>query len=326
MCLSSNGLAVPEHLDALADAGVTHMTITVNAVDPAIGAKIYSWVKDGKVAYRGEEAARLLLERQALAVAGLKQRGITVKLNSIVIPTINDQHMAEVARWGAELGADLMNLMPMYPTPNTIFEALGEPSRQVMQQLRADCADHMSQMTHCTRCRADAVGLLGRDRSKEMSGCLSLCSKLSAPKEVVRPYVAVASREGALVNLHLGQAAEFQIWGPIPGGFSLLEVRPAPEAGGGELRWKKLAESLSDCRSVLISGIRGNASGGADQLRRGALRGERLHRRGAQGHLRGRRPVRFPHPQGQGLPRRKDGPGRRHGLHVNTKATRGASS
>ncbi|MBU4564066.1 MAG: hypothetical protein KMY53_05805 [Desulfarculus sp.] len=25
--------------------------------------------------------------------------------------------------------------------------------------------------------------------------------------------------------------------------------------GGGELRWKKLAESLGDCRNVLISGI-----------------------------------------------------------------------
>ena len=255
LCLSSNGLAVPEHLDDLADAGVTHMTITVNAVDPAIGAKIYSWVKDGKVAYRGKEAARLLLERQALAVAGLKQRGITVKLNSIVIPTINDRHMTEVARWGAELGADLMNLMPMFPTANTPFEVLGEPSRQLMQQLRADCDEHISQMTHCTRCRADAVGLLGQDRSKEMSGCLSACTKLPAAKEVVRPYVAVASREGALVNLHLGQAAEFQIWGPIPGGFSLLEVRPAPEAGGGELRWKKLAESLGDCRNVLVSGI-----------------------------------------------------------------------
>lgn len=255
LCLSSNGLAVPEHLDALADAGVTHMTITVNAVDPAVGAKIYAWVKEGKVAYRGQEAAKLLLERQGQAVAGLKQRGITVKINSIVIPTVNDQHMGEVARWAAELGADLMNLMPMYPTPNTVFEVLGEPSRQLMQQLRAECAEHLNQMSHCTRCRADAVGLLGQDRSQEMSGCLSSCTKLPEPRETVRPYVAVASREGVLVNLHLGQAPEFQIWGPIPGGFSLLEVRSAPEAGGGELRWKNLAESLSDCRNVLVSGI-----------------------------------------------------------------------
>lgn len=255
LCLSSNGLAVPEHLDELAGAGVTHMTITVNAVDPVIGAKIYAYVKDGKVAYRGEDAAKLLLERQALAVAGLKARGVTVKLNTIVLPGVNDGHVQEVARWGAELGADLMNLMPMHPNAGTPFGDLGEPSRPLMQRLREVCGGYMSQMTHCTRCRADAVGLLGQDRSGEMAGCLSSCAKLPTPKDAARPYVAVASREGMLVNLHLGQATEFQIWGPGGGGYELVETRSAPAAGGGELRWKELAELLGDCRNVLVSGI-----------------------------------------------------------------------
>ncbi|MCB2227914.1 MAG: nitrogenase cofactor biosynthesis protein NifB [Desulfarculaceae bacterium] len=254
-CLSSNGLAVPAHLDELAQVGVTHMTITINAVDPAIGSRIYAYVKDGKMAYRGEEAARLLLSRQSEAVAGLKERGIVVKLNTIVIPGVNDQHVEEVARWGAELNADLMNLMPMYPTAGTPFESLGEPSRPLMQSLREVCDRHMSQMTHCTRCRADAVGLLGQDKSKEMAGCLSSCGKLPEPMDLTRPHVAVASREGLLVNLHLGQAMEFQIWGPGVEGFELIETRPAPPAGDGELRWKRLAESLDDCRNVLVSGI-----------------------------------------------------------------------
>ncbi|MDY0228157.1 MAG: radical SAM protein, partial [Desulfomicrobium apsheronum] len=48
-CLSSNGLALPEHVDRLAELGVTHVTVTMNAVDPEIGAKIYSWVRVGKV-------------------------------------------------------------------------------------------------------------------------------------------------------------------------------------------------------------------------------------------------------------------------------------
>jgi hypothetical protein len=61
--------------------------------------------------------------------------------------------------------------------------------------------------------------------------------------------------EHALVYLHLGQAAEFQIWGPGLGGFDLIEVREAPIAGQGELRWKQLAELLPDCRHVLVSGI-----------------------------------------------------------------------
>ena len=63
-CLSSNGLALPEHVDRLAELGVTHVTVTMNAVDPQIGAKIYSWVRVGKVVYRGVEGAKILLERQ----------------------------------------------------------------------------------------------------------------------------------------------------------------------------------------------------------------------------------------------------------------------
>lgn len=255
LCLSSNGLAVPEYLDELAEVCVTHMTLTVNAVEPAVGAQIYSWVKDGKVAYRGQDAARLLLERQAEALVGLKERGIIVKLNTIVIPGVNDRHVEAVARWGADLGADLMNLMPMYPNAGTPFENLGEPSRPLMQELRETCHKHLSQMSHCTRCRADAVGLLGHDRSREMAGCLSSCSQLAEPKDVTRPYVAVASREGVLVNLHLGQAAEFQIWAPVVGGYEQIDLRPAPPAGEGELRWKKLADLLYDCRHVLVSGI-----------------------------------------------------------------------
>jgi nitrogen fixation protein NifB len=255
LCLASNGLAVPAYLDDLAAAGLTHMTLTVNAVDPAVGAKIYAWVKDGKVVYRGQDGAQLLLDRQTTALTGLKRLGLAVKVNTIVIPGINDGHVVEVARWAGELGADLMNLMPMYPAANTPFERLGEPGRPLMQELRRVCAEFMEQMTHCTRCRADAVGLLGDDRSREMAGCLSSCSRLAEPLDQNRPYVAVASREGMLVNLHLGQAAEFQIWGPAPGGFEMLETRPAPPAGDGELRWQRLAQSLDDSRHVLVSGI-----------------------------------------------------------------------
>ena len=40
LCLSSNGLAVPDYVDEIADLGITHVTITANAIDPEI-AKMY---------------------------------------------------------------------------------------------------------------------------------------------------------------------------------------------------------------------------------------------------------------------------------------------
>jgi nitrogen fixation protein NifB len=67
--------------------------------------------------------------------------------------------------------------------------------------------------------------------------------------------VAVATREGVLVNLHLGEATSLQIWGEKNGGFQMIEARPAPRPGGGADRWWTLAETLKDCRAVLASAM-----------------------------------------------------------------------
>ena len=46
-CLSTNGLNLKPYIDEIAELGVSHVTITINAVDPEITAKIYAWVRDG---------------------------------------------------------------------------------------------------------------------------------------------------------------------------------------------------------------------------------------------------------------------------------------
>jgi nitrogen fixation protein NifB len=248
-CLSSNGLALPEHVDRLVELGVTHVTVTVNAVDPEIGARIYSWVRIGKVVYRGVDGARMLLERQLESIRLLKARGVTVKVNSIVIPGVNDHHLPEVARVAAELGADIQNLIPLHPTADTPFAEMEEPSKELIHGLRAENGEIITQMTHCRRCRADAVGLLCSDRSSELMPTLN---KLACDGKRKRPYVAVASREGMLVNMHLGEAPSFQIWAPQGSGALLVEERDAPEVGCGPERWRKLAEILHDCSLVLV--------------------------------------------------------------------------
>ena len=254
LCLATNGLGLPPYLDELAELKVSHVTLTVNAVDPEIGSQIYSWVRDGKVIYRGLMAAEVLLERQLESIAGLKARGITVKVNTIIIPGINDHHVQEVATKMAELGVDILNCMPMYPNQDTPFGDVPEPRPEQMTGIRREAEKFLPQMHHCTRCRADAVGLLDTDRTDEFRGCLSACaSQVPAPAD--RPYVAVATQEGVLVNLHLGEAAAFQVWGPKDGGFQMIEVRPAPRPGSGPDRWWVMAETLKDCRAILVSAL-----------------------------------------------------------------------
>jgi nitrogen fixation protein NifB len=256
LCLASNGMNLAPHVEELAEIGVSHVTVTINAVDPAIGCRIYGWVSDGNIVYRGKQAAKLLLARQLQAVAQLKKHGITVKINTIVIPGINEGHVPEVAGKMKEMGADLLNCMAMFPNADTPFAGIPEPSTEKMAEVRDLAEQYLPQMRHCTRCRADAVGLLDDDRTGQMRGCLSACASLPEPAEVDRPYVAVATMEGMLVNQHLGEAESFQIWGQDPAdGYRLVEVRPAPSRGGGPQRWMRTARLLRDCRAVLVNDL-----------------------------------------------------------------------
>ncbi|GAB7024145.1 nitrogenase cofactor biosynthesis protein NifB [Salidesulfovibrio brasiliensis] len=256
-CLSSNGLGMPPYLDKLKELGVTHATITMNAVDPDIAERIYAWARDGKVIYRKKDAAKILIERQLESIKGLVERGITVKVNTIVIPGYNDHHVEAVAKVVGELGATLQNCIPVYPNKDTPFADVREPDHAMIKELRKGAGQHVEQMTHCKRCRADAVGLLEKDRSGEFADTLDMCSRLlPSCEDEDRPNVAVASREGMLVNMHLGEARSFQIWGPAPdGGFHKIEDRPAPPMGGGPKRWESLASTLKDCRAVLAAAM-----------------------------------------------------------------------
>lgn len=163
MCISTNGLNLAEYIDDLAEAGVTHVTVTVNAVDPVVGQQIYSWVRLGDTTHRDIEGAKLLLSRQTEAIRRLKARGFVVKVNTVVLPGINTDHIGAIAQDVAHLGADVMNCIPLIPVQDTPFACLEAPGDHEMDRVRNVASLHIPQMYHCRRCRADAVGLLCAD-------------------------------------------------------------------------------------------------------------------------------------------------------------------
>ncbi len=266
LCVATNGLNLLPYLDDLKRLQVSHVTITINAVDPKIGEQIYSWMRIGKKVVRSRDGVPILLERQRSAVQGLKQRGIIVKINSILLPGINEDHIVSVAREMAGLNVDVFNCMPYYPSPGSAFESLAEPSPQMVTDLRKQAGRYVKQMTHCTRCRSDAVGLLGEATSKKLMAVLKNCRHLTTADVASQPIspkpcVAVASMEGVLINQHLGEAGKLLIYGEKDGRIGLIESRPTPAPGSGMRRWQELAQILSDCRMVLVSGAGENPSG-----------------------------------------------------------------
>jgi len=246
LCVSSNGLLLPDKVGLLHDLGVDTVTVTMSAVDPKIGKEIYSWVfYEGKY-YRDLEGAELLLRKQLEGIKEAVKRGMLVKINSVMIPTVNDHHMVEIARKAKELGAFMQNIMPLIPQYK--FAHLKPPSASERKAAQDAAAAFIRQMRHCRQCRADAVGLLGQDLSKELFAPTPIAG---APKEIPPFRVAVTSstRDG-MVDLQLAHAKRFLIFEVKGDIVQLVETRPA-RAADGILTAAELTGLLKDCKYVL---------------------------------------------------------------------------
>lgn len=158
-CVSTNGLLLPRKAERLIAAGVSTITVTVNAVDPELLPRICSSVFYEGRRLVGEEAARRLIGNQIEGIKIAARLGAVVKINTVLIPGINDHHVGAVARVTAEAGAALINVIPLIPQHE--FAALPAPTASQLEQARSDAARFLTVFSHCQRCRADACGIPG---------------------------------------------------------------------------------------------------------------------------------------------------------------------
>ncbi|WP_434734554.1 nitrogenase cofactor biosynthesis protein NifB (plasmid) [Rhizobium sp. YTUHZ044] len=272
LCISTNGLALPEHVDQLAEMNISHVTITINMVDPAVGEKIYPWIFYRHRRYTGMDAAKILHERQMLGLEILSERGILTKINSVMIPGVNDQHLIEVNKWVKERGAFLHNVMPLISDPahGTCFGLTGQrgPNAHELKALQDRLEGGAKLMRHCRQCRADAVGLLGTDRGQEFTldqippelgynggkrrayrevVAHILDDHLAAKNQAMTTLasmstrgslqVAVATKGGGRINEHFGHAKEFQVYEASQTGIKFVghrKIEPYCRGGWGE--------------------------------------------------------------------------------------------
>jgi nitrogen fixation protein NifB len=161
LCLSTNGLLLAKRLDALRSLGVGSVTVTMNAITPATGARIYQSVRLDGIVLHGEAGASTLLDAQINGIQGASRAGMLVKVNSVYIPGVNDHEILPLARTAKRCGADMMNILPLIP--QGIFRECPAPTPTRMALVR-DQAEHiLPQARHCRQCRADAAGMLGGD-------------------------------------------------------------------------------------------------------------------------------------------------------------------
>jgi nitrogen fixation protein NifB len=161
LCMSTNGLLLPESIDRLHELGLHSLTVTINAVEPEIGAQIYRHVIYHGVHYTGAEGAKILIANQLEGLKRAGELGLTIKVNTVLTPGINDSQIPLIAARIKALGAFVMNIMPIIPQEELAH--ILRPSEEYVAEIRKANEGIIGQFAHCKQCRADAIGLIGQD-------------------------------------------------------------------------------------------------------------------------------------------------------------------
>jgi nitrogen fixation protein NifB len=228
----------------------------------------------------------------------LTARGVLTKVNSVLIPGVNDEHLIEVNREVKKRGAFLHNIMPLISEAEhgTVFGLTGQrgPTAQELKAVQDACMGGANLMRHCRQCRADAVGLLGEDRSEEftldkieqMDVVYDLDKRRAYQQQVeierqaqhaakqaalletatadatdgdMKVLVAVATEGHGKVNQHFGHATEFQIFEVSAASALFVGHRRVDlycQGGYGEdEQLPSIVGAINDCHAVLVSKI-----------------------------------------------------------------------
>lgn len=169
LCLGTNGYFLPEHASCLQKLGVQTVTVTVNTLNPSVSAKLNPRIigEDGD-RLSGADAGARLIHRQLAGIERSVASGMTVKVNSVYIPGINDGEMDDIAVAVSERGAQIMNVLPLRPAGR--LSHLQAPLPVEIHAVRKRLEKIIPQFYCCTQCRADACGIPGGE--EVTSGCI----------------------------------------------------------------------------------------------------------------------------------------------------------
>ncbi len=178
----------------------------------------------------------------------------------------------------------------------TVFGLTGQrgPTAQELKDVQDACMGGANLMRHCRQCRADAVGLLGEDRSDEFTldkieemevvydlekrrnyqekveaerqsqhqakvEALAASSAIEDIDPDMKVLVAVATTGGGKVNEHFGHATEFQIFELTAASATFVGHRRVDlycQGGFGEdEQLPSIVTAINDCHAVLVAKI-----------------------------------------------------------------------
>jgi nitrogen fixation protein NifB len=158
-CLSTNGLSLAKSLDRVIQAGVKTLTVTVNAIDPNVLTALNLGILENGQFIGGVIGAEKLIAAQNEGIRKAKEAGIFIKINSVLVPGINEDQIPLIAEAAQSWGASLYNIIPLIPANN--LKRIPAPTPADLEKAIFAAEKHITVKRDCRRCRADACGLPG---------------------------------------------------------------------------------------------------------------------------------------------------------------------
>jgi nitrogenase cofactor biosynthesis protein NifB len=264
-CVSTNGLLLPEYAERLRDSGVTHITVTVNALNAETGGRIYRYVDyQGKRLMR-DKGAEILLQNQLEGIKKAVGLGMLCKVNIVMLKGLNDGEIPLLVEKVRDLGVSISNIMQLIPVKGSLFQDMPLVSAAQIGLLRKKCEAVLPQMYHCKQCRADAFGTLTDDMSHVFIERAAEDKKPETGTQNGRLQFAVSSKDGSIVDLHFGHTKVFFIYEYKNGEVTLQEKRNVENYCSGmeacAENWNRLEAvvgTIADCNGVIAMRV-GNA-------------------------------------------------------------------
>ena len=245
LCGTTLGFGAAASAGRFSELGLAHVSILMDAVDPAVVQKLYAWIRPGAKTLPLSVTAPLLIEEQAESITALVDARVPVQVKTTIYPGINSVSIEDIATKAAGLGVSEMKLFPIQARGDDFPQPFDELGPEELESLVSRAARRLpTQFIDLASCQ-DVIEMDINDPA---------ASRATLPKpDNKRPNLAVCSSDGFDVDLHLGQTGQYLIYGPKDGPVVLLEVRPAPETGTGDARWLETALLLHDCFAVLAA-------------------------------------------------------------------------
>jgi len=161
-CLSTNGILLGKSVEYLVSLEVATVSVSMSAILPKTVNKIYSWAIIESNRVDDDRVGNLIPKLQLKGIEEASKAGIDVKVNTILIPDVNDDEILNLSKKIKQAGASLQNIVPLFP--RGLMRNMSSPSVLKLNMLRKAAKRYIPQFTHCRQCRSDVVGIPGCDR------------------------------------------------------------------------------------------------------------------------------------------------------------------